>query len=103
MFRYLLLWPLYSLIVDFGIFEPEQPNKYIDFCDPMDTTEYCLLFLSMNFLKIDPSTKTWYKVDLQPDAFPKLKGQIPMSTEFLNKMDDFSTMGPLLFYLEEMK
>ncbi|CAB9513873.1 expressed unknown protein [Seminavis robusta] len=99
-------WTIFSLIVHFGPFEPAQPQDsttHNTLCNPLDTTECSFPFPSMHHLKVDTTTETGYRVNLHPDTFPTLKGRIPLSPEFLNSLDGFSTAGPLLFYLEGMK
>lgn len=72
-------------------------------CDPLDETECSLPFPSFHFMRRDSSTETGWRVNLQGKLLPLLKGGIPMDPHFLNELDGFSTMGPILFYLEGMK
>ena len=99
----LLLWSFYSLIVHFGPFEPWFPHNDPNVCDPLDKSECCLPFPSFYHLQRDNSTETGYRVNLKPETFPVLKGRIPIPVDFLNTLDGFGTMGPMLFYVEGMK
>jgi len=72
-------------------------------CDPLDETECSLPFPSFHFMRRDSSTETGWRVNLQGKLLPLLKGSITMDPHFLNEVDGFSTMGPILFYLEGMK
>jgi len=98
-----LIWTIGSLVVHFGDFEPDQPHHDPTMCDPLDMTECILPFPSFYHLKKDTSTVTGYRVDLKPESFPMLKGRVPISTDFLKNLDGFSTMGPILFYIEGMQ
>ena len=96
-------WTIISLVIHFGPFEPDQPHHDPTICDPIDMTECVLPFPSSYHLKEDASTATGYRVDLIPERFPMLKGRIPIKSDFLNQLDGFSTMGPVLFYIDGMK
>lgn len=98
-----LAWAIYSLVVHIGPFEPDQPHDDPTMCDPLDMTECVLPFPSFYHLKEDTSTATGFRVHLKPESFPTLKGRIPIPVDFLNNLDGFSTMGPLLFYMDGMK
>lgn len=79
-------WPMYSL--------PEN-------CDPLDETECALPFPSFHHMIPDESSKTGFRVHLR--GLPPLRGGIPFHPRFVNELDGFSTMAPILFYLEGMK
>ena len=79
------------------------PTQQGHMCDPLDTTECALPFPSFFHMVRDDSTATGYRVNLNPDALPPLKGGGKMNPAFLNELDGFSTMGPILFYLEGLK
>ena len=70
-------------------------------CDPLDNTECALPFPSFHHMTRDSSTKTGWRVRLK--GLPPLRGGIPFHPTFLNDLDGFSTMAPILFYLEGMK
>lgn len=70
-------------------------------CDPLDETECSFPFPSFHHLREDPTTVTGYRVQLQ--GLPPLRGGIHLRPDFLNELDGFSTMAPILFYLNGMK
>jgi hypothetical protein len=72
-------------------------------CDPLDETECVLPFPSFHQMRPDSTTPTGYRVDLKGHLLPPLKGGIRMEPTFLNRLDGFSTMAPMLFYVEGMK
>jgi hypothetical protein len=72
-------------------------------CDPLDETECSLPFPSFHQMRPDPSTPTGWRVDLKSHLLPPLKGGIRMEPTFLNQLDGFSTMAPMLFYIAGMK
>jgi hypothetical protein len=96
-----LVWSLYSTVVHFYPWSP--PSIVHAECDPMDVTECWLPFPSMEFMKRDPNTTTGWRVHLQGNLLPPLKGRIPMDPAFLNELDGFSTMGSILFYMVGLK
>ena len=101
----LLMWSMLLATVHVGRFQ-SAPYVATEACDSLDTTECALPFPSSYHLKEDATTTSGYRVNVKPDTFAPLKGlsgETPMSVDFLNKMDGFSTMGPLLFYIEGMK
>lgn len=79
-------WPLASLPQD---------------CDSLDDTECSLPFPSFHHLREDPTTETGWRVNLK--GLPPLRGGIPFHPSFLNELDGFSTMAPILFYMEGLK
>lgn len=85
----------------FGIFTP--PQVHDDDCDPLDETECFLPFPSFHLLKKDNSSVTGWRVNLQGRLLPYLKRGIRIHTDGVNKMDGFSTMAPILFYLDGLK
>jgi hypothetical protein len=101
------IWTIYSFAIHFLVVSTPQQQRddvgAIIVCDPLDMTECCFPFPSMHYLRINNDTETGYSVNLQPDTLPRLIGNIPIDPTFLNKLDGFSTMGPILFYLEGMK
>lgn len=71
-------------------------------CDPLDTTECALPFPSFHHMRPDSTTITGWRVDLK--GLPPLRGGIPFHPSFLNEdLDGFSTMAPILFYMEGLK
>lgn len=75
-------------------------SKDLD-CDPLDTTLCALPFPSFHHMAPDESTATGWRVDLK--GLAPLRGGIPLHPKFLNRLDGFSTMAPILFYLEGLK
>mmetsp|Transcript_23425 Transcript_23425/g.36082 ORF Transcript_23425/g.36082 Transcript_23425/m.36082 type:complete len:1023 (+) Transcript_23425:161-3229(+) len=71
-------------------------------CDPLDNTECILPFPSSFYLREDASTVTGYRVHLTSDTLP-LKGSQPFVPGYLNQMDGFSTLAPILFYVHGLK
>jgi hypothetical protein len=76
---------------------------HYDYCDPLDTTECALPFPSFHHMSKDNSTVTGWRVNLQSKALPLLRGGIRVHLDFLNDLDGFSTMAPILFYMEGLK
>jgi hypothetical protein len=79
------------------------PKQHGPQCDPLDTTECCLPFPSFHHMVQDNTTDTGWRVALQGDVLPPLKGGIRLDPTFLNQLDGFSTMAPMLFYMEGLK
>ena len=97
----LLFWSTISIFVHWGTWS--APTNSSHRCDPLDATECVLPFPSMEFLVPDDTTDTGWRVNLHPDVLPRLKGRIEIHPEFLNELDGFSTMAPLLFYVDGLK
>lgn len=95
-------WCGVSAIVHFGRWSAPA-HAHTTGCDEMDTTECWLPFPSMEFMKRDPTTATGWRVNLNGQMLPPLKGNVRMDPQFLNELDGFSTMGSILFYLEGLK
>lgn len=97
----LLLWALVSTLVHV----PSWQGKTLEHpdCDPLDTHECILPFPSMHHLKEDNTTETGYRVNLRGHLMPRMKGGIEMHPAFLNELDGFSTMGPILFYMDRLR
>jgi hypothetical protein len=76
---------------------------HYDYCDPLDTTECALPFPSFHHMVKDNSTVTGWRVNLRGEALPLLRGGIRVHPDFLNDLDGFSTMAPILFYMEGLK
>ena len=70
-------------------------------CNPLDDTECSLPFPSFHHMRRDESTATGWRVHLK--GLPPLRGGIPFHPNFVNELDGFSTMAPILFYLDGMK
>ena len=98
---FLLLWSLTSTISHFGHFDP--PVIHSQHCDPLDETECMLPFPSFFHMKPDATTPTGWRVDLRSEVLPRLKGRMKMNPQFLNELDGFSTMAPMLFYMNGLK
>lgn len=97
----LLCWSTTSVILHWGNWS--APKHSSNNCDPLDTTECILPFPSFHYMIPDKTTDTGWRVDIHPDVLPRLKGGIELHPEFLNELDGFSTMAPLLFYIEGLK
>jgi hypothetical protein len=67
-------------------------------CDDLDPTECALPFPSFHHMVRDETTTTGWRVALQSDSLPFLRGGVPLSPGFWNELDGFSTMAPILFY-----
>ena len=97
----LLGWCINSAVV--FLMSSSPPIQVGDQCDPLDTTECCLPFPSFHHLVPDNTTVTGWRVNLRGNTMPPLKGGMEIDATFLNKLDGFSTMAPLLFYLDGLK
>lgn len=97
-------WSLYSIFeyfFSFGFSSAQVPGSY---CDPLDTTECMLPFPSYHFMIPSNVSATGYRVNLIPEVFPPLKGRGGrIHADFLNNLDGFPTMGPIMFYIEGLK
>ena len=83
-------------------FGPWPLTTFPQQCDPLDETECALPFPSFHHMRRDPTTPTGWRVDLK--GLPPLRGGIPFHPRFLNEdLDGFSTMAPILFYVEGLK
>ena len=92
---------LLSIIAHFTSFQVrENKNEY---CDPLDTTECSLPFPSFHHCIRDSSAVTGWRVNLRGESFPFLRGGLYMQADFANELDGFSTMAPMLFYLDGLK
>lgn len=94
-------WCCNSVLVHWISWSPPQQSG--NQCDPMDATECCLPFPSFHHMVPDSTTVTGWRVNLRGDTMPVLKGGIRLDPSFLNELDGFSTMAPLLFYLDGLK
>ena len=72
-------------------------------CDSLDLTECALPFPSFHHMLPDPTSSTGWRVDLEGNSLPLMRGGIPLNPTFLNTLDGFSTMAPILFYLDGLK
>ena len=97
----LLVWSIDSALVGWITWSP--PRHEGPSCDPLDDTECAFPFPSSFHLKRDDSTTTGFKVDIRADSMPRLKGGGKPDPSFLNELDGFSTMSPILFYVDGMK
>lgn len=81
---------------------------HYDHCDPLDTTLCALPFPSSFFLEETPLSApssssrgtTGYRVSFGPESLPFTRGRKNVSPVALNAYDGFSTLAPILFYLE---
>lgn len=93
---------LICILSAFSHFGPWPLTTVPQECDPLDETECALPFPSFHHMRLDPTTPTGWRVDLK--GLPPLRGGIPFHPRFLNEdLDGFSTMAPILFYLEGLK
>jgi hypothetical protein len=98
----LLFWCLVSVLVH--LIRWSAPTQHGSQCDPLDTTECSLPFPSFHSMVKDNTTDTGWRVELRGDALPPLKGGVRLDPSgFLNQLDGFSTMAPLLFYMDGLK
>jgi len=97
----LLSWTIVSLVVHLGNWIP--PPNIGPHCDPLDTTECILPFPSFHYVVSDTSTETGYRINFSSNALPLLKGGVSIDPTYINELDGFSTMAPLLFYMDGLK
>jgi len=95
------LGSLLSLLLNVGYCDSADPRCY-DFCDPIDTTACSFPFPSSYYLVNDPMTVTGVRVNFGENTLPKLRSGGHILPTFWNQLDGFSTMGPLLFYLNNV-
>eukprot|EP00578_Thalassiosira_sp_NH16_P018857 CAMPEP_0181089100 /NCGR_PEP_ID=MMETSP1071-20121207/7127_1 /TAXON_ID=35127 /ORGANISM="Thalassiosira sp., Strain NH16" /LENGTH=796 /DNA_ID=CAMNT_0023171035 /DNA_START=286 /DNA_END=2676 /DNA_ORIENTATION=- len=90
---------LLSVLSHFGAWPdiPIIPEE----CNPLDSTLCALPFPSFHHMMEDNTTNTGWRVNLK--GLPPLRGGIPLHPKFLNDLDGFSTMAPILFYLDGLK
>lgn len=75
-------------------------------CDPLDATLCALPFPSSFYLEKAPPLSssplkgTGYRVSFGPESLPFTRGRKHVSPVALNAYDGFSTLAPILFYLE---
>mmetsp|Transcript_7878 Transcript_7878/g.12039 ORF Transcript_7878/g.12039 Transcript_7878/m.12039 type:complete len:961 (-) Transcript_7878:1421-4303(-) len=97
----LFFWGFVSALEHLGSWSaPAQVGVH---CDPLDKTECCFPFPSFHHMVPDSTTETGWRVNIRGDALPPLKGNVQIDAAFLNKLDGFSTMAPLLFYIDGLK
>ena len=70
----LLIWCLVSVMVH--LIRWSAPTQHGSQCDPLDTTECSLPFPSFHSMVKDNTTDTGWRVALQGDALPPLKGGV---------------------------
>lgn len=86
----------------------ESGADHYDHCDPLDATLCALPFPSSFFLEEDEEAPrgssapegTGYRVAFGPESLPFTRGRKNVSPVALNAYDGFSTVAPILFYLE---
>ena len=101
---FLLVWSLFSLVEYFVGFGPPATELGGRYCDPLDTTECMLPFPSYHFMSRSNTSRTGYRVNLHPEVIPPLKARNKfVHANFLNKLDGFPTMGPIMFYINGLK
>jgi hypothetical protein len=102
----LLLVSLFSAMLLFSspvVLWPFERTKAPSDCDPLDTTECWLPFPSFHALRPDTTTATGWRVHLQGHLLPPLRNLHQIQPDFLNQLDGFSTLAPLLFYIDGLK
>jgi len=80
-----------------------MPLQHYKDCDPLDPTECVLPFPSFHHVVNDETTATGWRVNLKGHILPPLRGGLQLHPGFLNELDGFSTMAPLLFYIDGLK
>ncbi len=101
----LCVWSTYSLIVYWGPWPAPTP-PHLTNCNPLDTTECCLPFPSFHHLRRDVTTVTGWRVHFNGTQLAPLRGgggRRFLDPTFLNQLDGFSTMAPLMFYMQGLK
>ena len=97
----LLVWCLYSVAVHLL---PSWPSGFrYEECDSLDDTECALPFPSFHHMRPDSKSITGWRVNLKPHVFPALRGGVTINPSFINELDGFSTMAPILFYIPGLK
>jgi len=97
------LFGLYSMAMHLDRSWTGVDHHVMSKCDDMDETECAFPFPSFHHMIEDTSTETGWRVNLRPDQLPSLRGNVHIDMSFLNNMDGFSTMAPLLFYMQGLK
>lgn len=98
----LLFWNVLCILSVLSHFGPWPSTRiFPESCDPMDPTLCALPFPSFHHMRKDDTTTTGWRVDLK--GLVPLRGGIPFHPTFLNELDGFSTMAPILFYMEGLK
>ena len=98
----LVVWCFYSLAAHWLPWKAPL-HAQPDLCDSLDETECIFPFPSFHHMRPDSTTDTGWRVHLPAAVLPPLKGGIDMQLDFCNRLDGFSTMGALLFYLDGLK
>lgn len=80
---------------------PSDPGCYGE-CDPTDPTECLFPFPSSHFMVADKNAPTGFRVNFPDRSLPKPRSGKPYEARFLNELDGFSPVGPLLFYLADV-
>lgn len=84
--------------------EPPANSNVGHFCDPIDETECLMPFPSAFFTIEDNSSATKRRVNISAEALSTMyKGGQTVNPSFLNELDGFSTIGPIIFYREGLK
>jgi hypothetical protein len=101
-----LVWLAYCLVSCISHFTNWQLWWWADptclsCCDDLDRTECALPFPSFHHMVRDASSRTGWRVALQ--GLPIMRGGIPVNSSFLQDLDGFSTMAPILFYMEGLQ
>jgi hypothetical protein len=100
---FLLAGSLQSVYRHFIRSSPPDLSNPPDDCDFLDETECWLPFPSFHHLRPDNTTATSWRLNLQSSLLPPLRTGRTMDPTFLNQYDGFSTMGPILLYLDGLK
>lgn len=83
-----------------GKFGRPTPRSY-DGCDPIDPTSCVFPFPSSYYLHDDSTTITKFRVHFPPKSLMKTMDGSQISPAMWNELDGFSTIAPILFYLQD--
>ncbi|GMI16432.1 hypothetical protein TrLO_g9253 [Triparma laevis f. longispina] len=99
-------WALASIIgcVRYIFLEtPPNQSESLGACDPLDESECALPFPSNFYLAEDSSTDTGYRVNIDGSSLPITKSGDYIDPSVVNELDGFSTVAPILFYLNGLE
>jgi hypothetical protein len=111
-FRRITTWMIYAslllnaacLLSGLSHFGPwPMPSQANADCDPLDPNECALPFPSFHHMVPDVTTETGWRVHLKGNVLPPLRGGLEIHPGFFNELDGFSTMAPILFYMDGLK
>jgi len=100
-------WALASIIgcvrYIFLVNPPNGSGGDIRSCDPLDDSACVLPFPSNFYLNEDASTDTGFRVQIDGFSLPITKSGEFVDPSVINELDGFSTIAPILFYLEGLR